>query len=61
MDALLGLWLCLTPVVWVLSAALYMMKREQSPSSGATAATLLGVPLWWAAYWLIQLAWQLSY
>ena len=54
-----GLWWCLTPIVWVVSAALWPRDAREIAakdfSTSAMLATIISVPLWWALYWAIRL------
>jgi len=51
-----GLWICLTPIVWVLGGAfISTWWTPISPNKGATGSTLLVVPLWWALYFALTM------
>lgn len=50
-----ALWLSLTPVVWIVSAAAIMNKKKRDYAASAGVSTIVFVPIWWAIYFLIRM------
>jgi len=49
-----ALWLCLTPVVWIVSGAAIVNEKKGDYAESALVSMIVFVPIWWAIYFLIR-------
>ncbi len=55
-----ALWVCLTPIVWLVGGAMMLDKEKQDHVRSAGVSALLVLPLWWALFFALRLLWELA-